>query len=413
MAGNGLRGMVSQHGRALAEIGVVSIVGILATAAFQILSLRGLGAEQYGLLASFLALINVSAIGSAALRNSIAVTTAEVALSGPAMTTRARRMDSSLVEALVLGGICTAAIVIAAPWLATSLEANVPAVVLTAACIAPYFLFARAQGLLQGVGNSRAVVWWSTGAQVAQVVFTVAALLLGLQSLGILVVVLITAIVSALGSGYQSRKLPRPAGRPFSIDTSVVLLLTIVFAWLTNIDVVLVRAGAPESAAGAYAAAAVLVKTTLIIPATLSLYLLPRFVSRRRDTALTRLGVNVTLLITFLTGLIMFAVILFASELIVAIVFGPGYQTSIDILPWFALAWLPWAMSQGMLIRHTAASSKVGLGVLVVAALAQWVSASLFLPDIFAMIAANGCIGLAVFGCLYLAHLHPRLLAKA
>lgn len=407
-----MRGIVSSHGRALLEIGVVSMLGILATAGFQIVSLRGLGPEQYGLLASFLALINVSAIGSAALRNSVAVSTAEGALTTTPLAPQKKRIDSSMIEALALGGISAIGIVVLSPWLQASLETNVPAIVLTAASILPYFLFARAQGLLQGAGRARSVVWWTTGAQVAQVALAVVAILLGLNAIAILAVVLATAVLSAVGSGFQARGLAGfTVRKPFSVDTSVVLLLTIAFAWLTNIDVVFVRAGAPADVAGAYAAAAVLVKTTLIIPATLSLYLLPRFVSRRNDTAMTRLGVNVTLVITLLSGFGMFAVLALASGLLVPLIFGPGYQISIDILPWFALAWLPWAASQGILIRHTAANSKSGLAILLAAVVAQWFSAAVFLPDVFAMIAANGCIGLLVFICLYVSHLRPRLLA--
>ncbi|MGO4691578.1 lipopolysaccharide biosynthesis protein [Glaciibacter sp. 2TAF33] len=413
MSARRIGGLVSQHGRAILEIGLVSVLGILATAGFQIVSLRGLGAEQYGLLASFLALINVAAIGSSALRNSVAVTTADVTRPPQARNPRRGRLDSSMIEALVLGGACTCAIVFLSPWLASSLAANAPAVIFTAAAMVPYFLFSRAQGLLQGSGDSRSVVWWSTGAQLVQIALAVAALLLGFGPLGILAALVLTAAFGAFGASIQARGFGVPGvRRPFSFNSSVVLLITIAFAWLTNIDVVLVRAGAPEDVAGAYAAAAVLVKTTLIIPATLALYLLPRFVSRRKDAAMTRLGVNVTLGITLMAGLAMFFVVLLGGPLIVQLLFGPGYQASGRILPWFALAWLPWALVQGVLTRLTAASSKVALAVLVLAIVGQWITATILLPNVFAMILANGCLGLVVFVCLFVIHLRPGLSGK-
>jgi O-antigen/teichoic acid export membrane protein len=406
MANGKLSGLVSRHGKAIFEIGVVSVVGILATAGFQVLAIRGLGPKGFGLLASFLALINVAAIGSSALRNSVAVMTAGADTAHSIPLPAKKRRDSSLVEALVLGGVCTLAILMVSPWLASSLETNVPALIVTAGVILPYFLFARAQGLLQGSGDSRSVVWWSTGAQVVQLLLSLAALSLGFGALGILVVLLVTAVLGTVGSTFQARHHPvLSAGKPFSINSSVVLLITIALAWLTNADVILVRAGAPGDVAGSYAAAAVLVKTILIVPATLSLYLLPRFVNRRRDSSMTRLGVNVTLVITCLSGLAMFAVVSVLGGVIVPILFGSGYEFSVGVLPWLALAWLPWAMAQGILIRLTASSSKIGLTVLLIAVLIQWAGSKAVLPDVMAMIALNGGLGLVVFASLFAIHL--------
>src|SRR5690606_15025071 len=137
-----------------------------------------------------------------------------------------------------------------------------------------------------------------------------------------------------VGSTIHARKVKvATAGKPFSVNSTVVLLLTIAFAWLTNVDVILVRAGASELVAGSFAAAAVLVKTTLILPATLSLYLLPRFVSSRANHTLTKLGVNLTLALTFAGGLLIFVVLLLGGELIVAILFGDDYGMTADFLP--------------------------------------------------------------------------------
>jgi len=398
---------LSQHGRAMVHIGAVSAVGIIASVGFQLVVIRGLGPQQYGLLASFLALINVAAIGSAALRNSVAVNTADSALRSGVPKRTVKRLDSSMVEALVLGGACTAGIVFLSPFLAGSLDTNVIALLFVAFTVTPYFIFSRAQGLLQGTGDSASVVWWSTGAQVAQLVLGAFAVLLGLGAVGVLSVLLATAILGAFGSTYQARSrgiVSTGKAKPFSRDTSVVLLITIAFAWLTNVDVILVRAGSSEEIAGAYAAAAVVIKTTLIIPATLSLYLLPRFVMRKGDTAMTKLGVNVTLAITFVTGIAMVALVSIAGRVIVP-VFGEGYQASVTFLPWLALAWLPWAMSQGLLIRLTASSSKSSLLVLVLAALVQWFGSAALLPDVFAMILLNGVAGLAVLVVLFIIHL--------
>jgi O-antigen/teichoic acid export membrane protein len=396
--------LAAQHGRALLEIAVVSAFGILASAGFQIVATRGLGPQGFGLLAAFLALINIAAIGSAALRNSVAVSVAGVVATPPPLTRR--RLDSSLVEALVLGVACTVGLLIASPWLASSLQSNGLALVLAAATIVPYFLFARSLGLLQGRGDARAVVWWSTGAQLAQLALCVVALSLGYGAIGILVIFLATVVVATIGSSVHTRGLRVDAAiRPFSVNSTVVVLLTITFAWLTNVDVILVRSGASELVAGTYAAAAVLVKTTLILPATLSLYLLPRFVSSRANSSLTRLGVNLTLAVTLASGLLIFAVLALAGPFIVSLLFGAGYEMTVTFLPWLALMWLPWAMTQAILVRVTSFASKAGLGILIAAAIVQWVGSQALLPNVGAMIALNGAIGFVALVSLYVIHL--------
>ncbi|MDR6973266.1 hypothetical protein [Leifsonia shinshuensis] len=398
--------MVARHGRALAEIGIVSALGIVATTAFQIITIRGLGPSSYGLLAAALALINVAAIGSSALRNSVAVTTAETLHSGlaPAATGR-RRLDGSFIEALVLGGLGTLGVFALSSTLAAPGALGLVTVLLTAAAMIPNFLFARAQGRLQGAGDSRAVVWWSTGAQVAQAVLALIAVLLSAQSSAILAILVLTALAGAIGASLQARREAVPlTGRPFTVNSTVVLLLTIGFAWLTNADVVFVRSGTPQEVAGAYAAAAVLIKTTLIVPATFSLYLLPRFVRSRGNAALTNLGVTVILVITALTGVAMFVIVAVAGDWIVGLLFGSHYALTGQIVVGFAIAWLPWALAQGILVRITAAASRVALAVFALATLAQWAAASLTLPDIDAWLVANGVIGLFVFLSLYAIH---------
>lgn len=399
-------GIVAQHGRAIVEIAGVSALGIIASAAFQIITVRGLGPAEFGLLASFIALVNVASIGSGALRNSVAVATAAALHTGTVPSAPRRgRWDASLVEAWVLGALGTVGVLVFALVIAPKDASGLTAAVITASVITPYFLFARAQGRIQGVGDSRSVVWWSTGAQLAQAALALLVILLGGGASLVLVVLLLTAVVGAVGASLQGRRTGAPvAVRPFTMETTVVLLLTIGFAWLTNADVVFVRGGAAPELAGAYAAAAVLIKTTLVIPTTFSLYLLPRFVKNRTDAAMTNLGVNVILGATLACGVLMAVVVAFFGEPIVRILYGQSYADTAPLLVGFALAWIPWALAQGILVRITAAASKLGLIAIVVAAGAQWVLAATTLPDITAWLVANGLVGTFVFLCLYGTH---------
>lgn len=407
-AGWGARGRIlaGQHGGALLGIAAAVALGVSATAGFQVVASRGLGPRDFGLLTAFLALINIAAIGSTALRNAVAVDVAATA-TGVHPAKRRGRFDSSAVEAFTLGAAFTVALLLLAPWLAGSLQSSVYAPFIVAATVLPYFLFARSLGILQGRRRARAVVWWSTLAQVVQLLLALVVLALGWGATGVLLVYLLTILVVTWGSWRMTRGAPIASNRrPFNATTTVVLLLSIGFAWLTSVDVILVRSGVAENAAGAYSAGAVLVKMTLILPATLSLYLLPRFVSSKGNPALSRLGVNLTVALTVAAGLVIAGVLWVGGAFITALLFGDEYGQTAKLLPAMALAWIPWAMTQAILVRITAVASRWGLLVLVVAAAAQWIGAKTVLPNLDAMIAVNGVVGLAAFALLFVIHLN-------
>lgn len=399
------RTRLGTHGRALAEITAISGLGILATAGFQIVAARGLGADEFGLLAAFLAIINVVAVGSSALRNSVAVATAAAA-TDPVPSAVHRRWDGPSVEAMVLGGGATVVMLVVGPFLVGSLDATWFLVVLTALSILPYFFFARAQGILQGVGATRSVVWWTTGSQLLQFALTALAVVLGSGALGVLLAVLITVVAGMLGSSLQlSRGGVVGHASAFTANSIVVLILTVLFAWMTNADVVLVRAGASAEDSGAYAAGAVLVKTMLIVPSILSLYLLPRFVRASDDRARTRQGLNLTLAFTLVTGVLIFGGVWLLGGPIVQLLYGSDYAATAAFLPWMALMCLPWSMAQAVLISLTAGASRIGLVMAVLAAALQLGSFMIALPDVLLAIGLNGLVGLLTLVAFYVAHL--------
>ena len=398
----GARGLV-RHGRAFVELGVASVLGILATAGFQLVAINGLAPGDFGLLASFLALINVVAVGSAALRNAVAVAAAETAAGHRVVTAR---RDGTLVEALVLGALSAGFLAVASPWLASVLESDALAVLATAVAALPYFLFARAQGILQGSGRTRSVVWWTTGSQLATLALTALALALGGAARAILLVVVLVTLTFTIGSTLHAR-----AGAPvlrapaFSRGSIVVLVLTLAFAWLINADMLLVRALEDPETAGSYAAAGVLVKALLIVPATLGLYLLPRFVGTRGDAAMTRLGVNVVLGVTLASGLLLVVGVLFLGPWVVGILYPGAYTETAALLPWLAIMWVPWAAAQGLLIRVTAARSLAGLIVLGFGVATQFALGVLALPGIYEFMLVNGLLGFAVLVALFVIHM--------
>ena len=101
-------GYLRRHAGPFMTVGAVSVLGIVATALFHALTGRGLGPGAFGLLAAFLSIVNIAAIGASALQNSVAVATASslVETTPEGATPRvARRWDGATTEAVVLGGV--------------------------------------------------------------------------------------------------------------------------------------------------------------------------------------------------------------------------------------------------------------------------------------------------------------------
>jgi O-antigen/teichoic acid export membrane protein len=405
-------GYLRRHAGPLLAVGGLAGLGIVSTSAFHVVTGRGLGPGAFGLLAAFLAIVNIGAIGASALQNSVAVVTAEPV--GPTAEGRTRWFDGAATEAVVLGGAVTAAVVACAPQVAGWLGTSTLAVHLAALTILPSFLFSVALGRLQGAGRATAVSGYSTASQVVRLLLAAAVLVAGLGAVSVLLAVLIAIVAVAVAASWHTRRLRLRSGtRAFSGKSAVLILLTLSFAWLTNIEVVLVRASTVEEVSGAFAAGAVLAKMILLVPTVLSLYLLPRFVTRRTDAGAVRYGVNIVLATVLAAGLgVAVAVALFGDAL-VRILFGSGYGPAADLLPWMAIAYLPWALAQGLLISLTAAASRRALAVLLAACVAQWWAASLVLPDVLTMIAAIGCIGAVTTAALFALHLRQSRSAAA
>lgn len=392
-APRGLSRHVRAHARALLTVGIASILGILASFVFQLLSTHSVSPSEFGLLSAFVVIVNVAAVGSASLQSTITVATA-AALALPHPAPEARRRWPS--EAIILGVGGAAVVAALSPWLAQALDTT-PLIILVAAATIPLsFVFADAMGLLQGSGQIAQAVWWSTFSQLGRVLFALISIIAGLGFGGLIGAILAALVVAVAGGMWSSRRITRPARGVFSLDGVTIVVLTVSFAWLTSSDVIFLRAGAPSELAGLYATATVLVKAGLLLPSTLSLYLLPRFVKHRDNPDLSRIGVLATLGLSLATSVVMIIAFAFLSDWLVGLLFNSSYAPAADLLVPAAIAYLPWIAAQGMMIKMTSSASRGATAVLIGAVVAQWIGFSLTIPDVYAMMGVYAAIGTVV-----------------
>ncbi len=130
MTSTGRWGHVRSHATALGSVGVASIVGAVAAFVFQIVTARLVGPDDFGLLAAFFSIVNVAAIGSSALQNSVAVQTA-----GGSESTTVRAKMRVPVDALIVGLAGGILVLVLSPLLADALGSSLGIVVAAAVSI--------------------------------------------------------------------------------------------------------------------------------------------------------------------------------------------------------------------------------------------------------------------------------------
>ncbi|QIG38305.1 oligosaccharide flippase family protein [Microbacterium sp. 4R-513] len=390
--GNGLGGHVRSHARGLSAVALASVLGVVASFVFQVASARYLAPVDFGLLSAFLVVVSTAAVGSSSLQNIVTVQTA-AALVAPARVRPSRRMPWEAIAVGVGGG---AVVAVVSPWLATALDTS-PSVILAAAvCIPLSFVFADALGLLQGSGDVSRAVWWSTISLVARIVLLFVAVLIGAGLAGVIGSVVAATAVSVVGALWSARRIARPVEGAFTANGITILVLTVAFAWLTTSDVIFLRAGGADALVGTYASVTVLVKAGFLVPSTLSLYLLPRFVRNRGNRRLSRIGVLATLALSLATSLAMTAFFALFGPWLIHVLYGESFASAADLLVPVSLAYLPWMAAQGMLIKMTSTASRGGAAILIVAVLAQWITFTAVVPDVYAMLAWFAGIGVVV-----------------
>jgi glycosyltransferase involved in cell wall biosynthesis/O-antigen/teichoic acid export membrane protein len=154
-------------------------------------------------------------------------------------------------------------------------------------------------------------------------------------SVGTVAAVLAIPLLRAAGphSEHPVRPLRDLLGRAWAPVAALSLV-----AILQNIDVIVVKHVAEDSAAGAYAAAAVIAKGIIWVAVGLGMYLLPEAARR------TRIGVDArpvlvrTLALTACTGIPAVLLYVVAAKPLLGTIFGPSYESASGALPWLALA---------------------------------------------------------------------------
>jgi O-antigen/teichoic acid export membrane protein len=380
----------------LIVISAISFLGIIAAFLFQIMTARTLGPTEFSLFAAFLAIVNIGAIGSSALQNAVTVQTARAIESGGAVEKKSK-IDPTIIEAASLGFVFFLAISVFSSSLANALRAPIWAVLLAATSLFMSFILARNLGIIQGNGRALSTVSWTSGHAIIRLLLGSSVFLVAFGFGGFVAVVMASLLIITTVVAVSLKGIPeRPNHAPFDRATIAVLLSTVAFAWLTNVDVIFLRALASPVDSGNYAVVALLVKTGFIVPGTLSIYFLPKLVNRNTNST----GLAIPLAITTLGILVLTGFLWFYGPTVVYVFFGSSYEVTSEFLLMICASLAPWVILQTILIRTNGLATMIAPIFLIAAALIQWPLFYLTLPSIELMSLANGLIG--SFTCVIL-----------
>ncbi|MEZ5320849.1 MAG: oligosaccharide flippase family protein [Microthrixaceae bacterium] len=258
-------------GTSIVVIGSVAL-GNASTYGFQLVTGRFLGADAYGLLAGLMTVVAVIGVSASSLG-----TVAAKAVSAGEVEPRPAVMDRLTRSSVVVGAALTVALVVASPWLSEFLKVdNVIPMLFVAASIVPTCLGAIAVGRLQGQMRFIAMSLLSATFAVAKLGVGFATMAAGLGVTALVAGLVVSTSVCAAGGLYLARHAGAITTKVLDRSTAQVFLGVTLFWVLVSFDVPFARANFTESMAGQYAAADVIGRAVLWLPAVITQITFPQ-----------------------------------------------------------------------------------------------------------------------------------------
>jgi O-antigen/teichoic acid export membrane protein len=373
----------SQGVRAGALLSAATLVLNGAGYVYYVGCIRYLGSRVYGDVAAMLALFALVSLPLASIQSLLAREAAQLP--------SANAVGALLRRATVLAAIAGVVIVTLGAVLVVPIRdlLNIASSTTVLAGISGLFFAVVAvvlYGVLQGMLRFGALSVSYVASGLARPVLVVPALLLGFGAAGALFVNALAGFVAVAIASFTVRDLWRlePSADPLTLDRSQMALMlvgSLAFASLTNVDILLAAYFLPADVAGVYAAAALVGKAVLFLPAAIVTVLLPKAATRAaagvtsRRILLASAGVTAGLTLA-LTGLLALV-----PESLLVWAFGGDFRQATGLLVWFGLAMTAAALLNVYLSVYFAERNAWFPLLVLAAALAQITAVSLWHPN--------------------------------
>jgi O-antigen/teichoic acid export membrane protein len=364
---------------------------------------RGLGADEYGDLASLLAAFLILSIPGTAIQASIARDVASAGDGAAAIAGRARTLARAL--GVVSGAVLAVALVARQPLAhVTGTPAEGVGAALTVGAAAAWLVVSIQRGALQGLGQLSLVGGSIVSEAVGRFLLGLALLAAGAGAAGAVAAFLLALVLVAL---VLDRRLParttvRHRVAELLAGAGVPTVAVTLLAVLQNVDVIVVRHLVSTGHAGAYAAASLTAKGIIWVAVGLGLFLLPE-ASRRAaagaDDEARRLLVR-CLVLALAVACLAIGVFALAGPELLRLTFGPKYVVSTELLITLGAAMGLLAIAQLasqylLALRRAAFLAPLALAALAVTPVLAEAGPGL-MPVASALVAVNGALAFAL-----------------
>lgn len=386
-----------------AVLGVAAGASIALNYAFLLAAGRILGSEDYGELAALLGLLTVVLLPSGALQMAVSreVSRLEVGGSpgGSADFTRALGV-ASLVATLPIVALFY---VVMVPLQDVIGIDSTLAIALAGVALVATFLYPTTLGVLQG--HQRFVALAVSSLLPFAVRLGALAVLAGLgAALGGAVGAIVVSSIAGLGvaAALARRHVhgrstgERPSLRPFLRYLGPVVVGLLGMSFLTNADIVLVKARFAADEAGVFAAASAFARVAYFLPSTLLAVLFPRTAARQARGQATDdiLGRSLLVTMAFCTVLVLaYATI---GGRVVELAFGAEFADAGSLLALFAVEMTLFSVANVLVGFHLSQADARFAWVVAAAVPVQLLVLATLPTSLREVIVVNACIGAAL-----------------
>ena len=321
-------------------VAVATIVLNVAGYLYNVACIRYLGSRVYGDVATILALSAIIALPLGSLQVLLAREVAQVLAAG--------EVGALLRQWTVRAGVAAVGLLAVGLALtpvlqeALSIESGT-ALAIGLAGIVAAILAAVMYGVLQGAQRFRSLsVTYAVGGM-SRPILVVPALLLGFGAVGAIAVNTIAGLVAVAVAVWMLRDVWSTGehGTPPEHDIQqmgVMLVGSLAFASLTNTDILLASYYLNDEDTGVYAAAALVGKAVLFLPAAVVTVLLPKAASRWVAGVASQGILFASVAVTLAVTLGATAILAVVPEEVLVSAFGGEFRETTGLLGWFGLA---------------------------------------------------------------------------
>jgi O-antigen/teichoic acid export membrane protein len=338
----------SQGVRAGAVLSLATLILNGGAYLYNVACIRYLGSRVYGDVAAMLALFALISMPLASIQTLLAREIAQLSSVGAigALLRRSTWIAAAIGLTLVAVGVMLVQPIRGLLNVASSSIVVAGISALFFAVVAVVLL-----GFLQGLLRFNALSLTYAAGGLGRVILVVPALLLGFGATGALFVNTLAgfigcAIAAIALRGLWQLRTAEAAPRLDRPQAGVLLVGSLAFASLTNVDILLAAYFFSGSVAGVYAAAALAGKIVLFLPAAIVTVLLPKAATRAAAGFASRRILLASLAVTLVICLAATAFLALVPENLLVLAFGNDFRQATALLGWFGLA-----MTAGALVN--------------------------------------------------------------